>query len=165
MITPILATLDRDLTIHSITGCPRDVVGESAYELVPSSHHYLLKSARRELFVRGRLVSCEVPTRPPNETEACWWFVRAAPVCEGARVVAAIAHAVPSGERAERDLPPVSAEVWQRELALRDLMPILSCFNVKMISALGLSPSISESGVQSTRRGFSHPSLRPDRER
>ena len=128
MIAPILATLDAKLTIRSINGRPHQLVGKSVYEFVPTSHHGRLDMARRELFERGRLVSHEVPSMGPTEEEARWWLVRAAPLFDGGRVVAALAQAVP---------PPVSMEVWQRELALQELKPILRHLDAELVFSLG----------------------------
>jgi hypothetical protein len=137
MITPILATLDAELTIRNVNGRPHELVGRSVYALVPASHHALLHSARRELFERGRLVSHEVPVLAPTEGELRWWLVRAVPLFDGGRVVAAIAQAVPRDERAPLECPSVSAEVWQRELALRELRPILWCLAPELVFSLG----------------------------
>ncbi len=136
MITPILATLDPELTIRSANGRARKMVGKSVYDLVPSSHHHLLNRARRELFEQRRLVSREVPALADADQRVHWWLVRAAPLCDGGRAVAAIAQVVPRGARAPREYPLVSVDVWQRELALRELDPILR----RVDSELFLSP-------------------------
>ncbi len=137
MITPILASLDQELTIRSVNGRAHELVGKSVYELVPTSHHGLLDRARRELFEQRRLVAHEIPSIAPAGMEARWWLVRAAPLSDGGRVVAAIAQAVPRDEPAPLECPPVSAEVWQRELALRELSPILRCLDPELFFSLG----------------------------
>ncbi|MBU0617760.1 MAG: PAS domain-containing protein [Planctomycetes bacterium] len=136
MVTPILATLDPELTIRSVDGRPHELVGKSVYALVPTSHHGLLDMARRELFERARLVSHEIPSIEPREGDARWWLVRAAPLLDGRQVVAAIAQAVPRDEWTPPECPPVSAEVWQRELALRELKPILRCLDAELVFSL-----------------------------
>jgi hypothetical protein len=137
VVTPILATLDPELTIRSVDGRPHRLVGRSAYELVPASHHRLLDAARRDLFEHGRLVSHEVPAIAPPEQEVHWWLVRAAPLFDCEEVVAALAQAVPRNERALAEFPPVSAEVWQRELALRELRPFLLSVGPESVFSLG----------------------------
>ena len=73
----------------------------------------------------------------PTEEEARWWLVRAAPLIDGGRVVAALAQAVPRDERALPECPPVSMEVWQRELALQELKPILRHLDAELVFSLG----------------------------
>lgn len=135
--TPILATLDKQLTITSANERGRRLVGKSVYELVPSSHHGLLDRARRGLFERRRLVAREIPSIAPAGVECRWWLVRAAPLSDAGRVVAAIAQAVPCDEQVALECPPVGTEVWQRELALHELSSVLRCLGVESLLSLG----------------------------
>jgi hypothetical protein len=137
VITLIRATLDRDLIIRSISGRFRGVVGESAFDLVQSTYHDSLKTTSRELFARRRMVTCEIATAAGEERGPRWWFVRAAPLCENGRVVAAFAHAVPRGYVVPHDWLPVDAEDWERELAIRELQPVFGGFDAALLSAIG----------------------------
>ena len=66
-----------------------------------------------------------------------WWLVRAASLLDGRQVVAAIAQAVPRDEWTPPECPRVSAEAWQRELALRERKPILRCPDAELVFSLG----------------------------
>lgn len=164
-MTCIRTLLDRDLTIRRIHGGCHGVVGKSVFELVLPSHHHLLNTLCRELVDRRRMVSCEIPTFSVDGGGPRWWFVRAAPLCQARRVVATVAHAVPRAYVPPIDWQPVDFEAWQRELALRELLPILQAFHAELAFAAASPPWASRPDAEASGRGSSRPRLRPDRAR
>jgi hypothetical protein len=168
VMTPIRTTLGRDLTIQAISAYAHTALGRSLFDFVPPSHHNLLESARRELFERHHVVSFEVPTVGTKRGAPQRWFVRAAPVREAHRVVAAVAHAVPCADTFPVDCQTLNNEAWERELALRELMPILRGLNAAIVSVvgrhfspyLGCAPPVSTPGVEASTPGSARRQLR-----
>jgi len=169
--TRVFTTLDRDLTIRSIGPRAREVVGRSAFEFVLPSHHDLLEEVYRELFDRRRMVSYEVPVLELSGARPRWWIVRAAPLSVAGRVVAALAHAVPGDYVAPADWATAETDAWERELALRELMPLLQGLSAEQVSVLATRPSrpLPRRGAGRVsgafRRGPLHLRLRPGRGR
>ena len=140
MNAPVRARLDHALTIRQANAPWRTVLGRSVYELVLPSHHDLLRSFRRSLFDQHKMVSGTIPTWDQNQTGPRWWFVRAAPICEAGRAVAAFAHALPREYVAPADWQSISASAWERELASRDLNSILRHLDSEPWSEVGARP-------------------------
>ena len=152
-MSPIRLILDRDLTIRTVDGGCREARGKYAPEFVPPSHHYFLDALCTQLFDRRRMISCELPLLRAGQHPPRCWFIRAAPICEAGRAVAAVAHAMPRDGITPADWPPVSLATWERELAVRELMPILSVFGAELASAVEPPPWASDPDVEASRRG------------
>jgi hypothetical protein len=161
----IRVILDRDLTIRSVDGGCREARGKSALEFVPRSHHDFLTTLCARLFDRHRMISCDLPLLNAGRHRPRCWSIRAAPICEAGRAVGAVAHAVPRDGIAPADWPPVNLAAWERELAVRELMPILSAFDAELVSAVGPPPWASGPDSEASRRGSSRPRLQPGRVR
>jgi hypothetical protein len=139
-LTPLRATLNANLTIRGINRPYRAALGKSVFEFVLQSHHVRLCSLARALFTRHLMVSGAIPILCAQQGRPVWWFVRAAPAAHAGRVITAFVRAIPRGHVAPAGCRSVNLEDWERQLAFRDLLPILPGLHCDLFTDLDPAP-------------------------
>ena len=144
MLSLLRVTLDHELTFQAANRPYRNLIGRSALDYVLPTYRERLQCACGDLFKRRRFVTCELPALVPGARKPVWWVIRAAPLGVARRPVVALAHATPRDRVRTVAARPVSAETWQCQLALRELIPILRPCDAEVLSIFGSQPQAFE---------------------